>query len=210
MTETLFGPILDVLSAFAVLGGGMLAVGAGIALSPRVIRLLRQRAYDRATERERRRWVLRLDQAGGRDPDAARRLVAALHPGGRRGVSRWASGWPQLTLAVSWSGGRARWEIEAPRQLTRAVETAVAAAYPGAEFEEIQPSGDATDGLRLRVRGEPPGDDGRRTADFGAILTELLARLPARANFGSRHSPPARPPNLMAHRALVNCSWTRS
>jgi hypothetical protein len=182
MTDTLFGPILDVLSAFAVFGGGMLAIGAGIALSPRVIGLLRQRAYDRATERERRRWVLRLDQAGGRDPDAARRLVAALHPGGRRGVSRWASGWPQLTLAVSWSGGRARWEIEAPRQLTRAVETAVAAAYPGAEFEEIEPSGDATDGLRLRVRGEPPGDDGRRTADFGAILTELLARLPAGAS----------------------------
>ena len=57
---------------------------------------LRQRAYDRATAGERARWLLRLDPAGARDPEAGRRLVAALHPGGRRGVSRWASGWPSL------------------------------------------------------------------------------------------------------------------
>jgi hypothetical protein len=179
MTDALFGLLLEVLDAFALVGGGALVVSAGVALSPRVIARLRQRAYDRAIAAERRRRVLRLDQAGARDLDAGRRLVAALHPGGRRGVSRWASGWPQLTLAVSWFGGRARWEIEAPRQLSRAVETAVAAAYPGAEFEEIDPRDDTDHRMRLGIRGEPPDEHGRGTADFGAILTELLARLPA-------------------------------
>ena len=182
MSESLFGPILDVFRLVAVLGGAALIAGAGIALLPPVIGRLRQRAYDRATAKERRRWILRLDPAGARDPDATRRLAAALHPGGRRGVSRWASGWPQLTLAVTWTGGRARWEIEAPRQLGRSVEAAVAAAYPGAELEAMQPTTDAANGLRLGVRGQPPGDLGRPAADFGAILTELLARLPAGAS----------------------------
>ncbi len=181
MTDTSLGPIFEIFNLVALIGGGALAIGAAVAVSPRVIGLLRQRSYDRVTERERRRWLLRLDTNAARDPAAAGRLVAALHPGGRRGVSRWASGWPQLTLAVTWTGGRARWEIEAPRQLTRAVESAVAAAYPGAEFEEIEPRGETSDGLRLGIRGAPPGDDGPRSADFGALLTELLARLPAGA-----------------------------
>ena len=181
MADSSLAPIFEIFNLLAVVGGGVLAIGGVIAVSPRVLGLLRQRAYDRAVERERRHWLLRLDATAARDPDAAGRLVAALHPGGRRGVSRWASGWPQLTLAVTWTGERARWEIEAPRQLTRAVESAVAAAYPGAEFEEIELRGDSGDGLRLGIRGSAPGDDGPRSADFGALLTELLARLPAGA-----------------------------
>ena len=61
------------------------------------------------------------------------------------------------------------------------VESAVAAAYPGAEFEEIEPRAETGDGLRLGIRGAPPGDDGPRSADFGGLLTELLARLPSSA-----------------------------
>lgn len=182
MADSSLAPIFEIFNLLAVVGGGALAIGGVIAVSPRIVGLLRQRSYDRAVERERRRWLLRLDATATRDPDAAGRLVGALHPGGRRGVSRWASGWPQLTLAVTWTGERARWEIEAPRQLTRAVESAVAAAYPGAEFEEIELRGDSGDGLRLGIRGSAPGDDGPRSADFGALLTELLARLPAGAD----------------------------
>lgn len=180
--DPLFGPISDVLAAFAVLGGGALVIAGGVAFAPRVIRPLRQRAYDRAVEGERRRWLLRLDAASARDPDAARRLVTALHPGARRGVSRWASGWPSLTLAVRWVDGRARWEIEAPRQLTRAVEAAVAAAYPGAELEAIDAVPDEVGGLPLSVRGEPPEIPARVPSDFGAILVELLSRLPTGAS----------------------------
>ena len=181
MADSSLVPIFEIFNLIAVVGGGALVAGAAIAVAPRVIGLLRQRSYDRATERERRRWLLRLDVTAARDPDAALRLVAALHPGGRRGVSRWASGWPHLALAVTWTGGRARWEIEAPRQLARAVETAVAAAYPGAELEEIEPRAAPDAGLRLSVRGTPPDDDRPRSSDFGALLTELLARLPAGA-----------------------------
>jgi hypothetical protein len=169
----------EIFNGLAVVGGGVLVAGAAIAVSPRVVGLLRQRSYDRATERERRRWLLRLDVTAARDPDAALRLVGALHPGGRRGVSRWASGWPHLELAVTWTGASVRWEIEAPRQLTRAVETAVAAAYPRAELEEIEPRAAPDSALRLGVRGTPPDDDRQRSSDFGPLLTELLARLPA-------------------------------
>lgn len=180
--DPLFGPISDVLTAFAVLGGGVLVVAGGAAVAPRFLNGLRQRAYNRAVEGERLRWLLRLDAASARDPDAGRRLVAALHPGARRGVSRWARGWPSLTLALRWVDGRARWEIEAPRQLARQVQTAVAAAYPGAELDEIKLSDDGPGGLRLGVRGEPPEVPARAPADFGAMLIELLARLPAGAS----------------------------
>lgn len=182
MADSSLAPIFEIFNLLAVVGGGVLAIGSVIALSPRVIGLLRQRSYDRAMARERRRWLLRLGTYGAHDPNAAGRLVAALHPGGRRGVSRWASGWPHLELAVTWTGTSARWEIEAPRQLTRAVETAVAAAYPGAELEEIDPRANPGGGLRLGVRGTPPEDAGQRSSDFGALLTELLARLPAGAD----------------------------
>jgi hypothetical protein len=173
-----FAPIFDILTAFAVLGGGALLIAGGVVVVPRMVGPLRQRAYDDAVEGERLRWLLRLDAASARDPDAARRLVAALHPGARRGVSRWASGWPSLILVVRWVDGRARWEIEAPRQLGRAVRTAVAAAYPGAELEEAEPFSDIAGHLRLSVRGEPPEAPIRAPADFGAILVELLSRLP--------------------------------
>lgn len=182
MTDSLFGPIFDVLTAFAVLGGGVLVVAGGAAVAPRFLNVLRQRAYDRAVVAERLCWLLRLDAASARDPDAGRRLVAALHPGARRGVSRWARGWPSLTLVLRWVDGRARWEIEAPRQLARQVQTAVAAAYPGAELDEIDLSVDGTGGLRLGVRGEPPEAPARAPGDFGAMLVEFLARLPPGAS----------------------------
>jgi Helicase HerA, central domain len=181
VTEPSLAPIFEIFNLLAIVGGGALVAGGAIAVAPRAVGLLRQRSYDRATERERRRWVLRLDPSDARDPDAGARFVAALHPGGTRGVSRWASGWPQLTLAVSWSGGRARWEIEAPRQLARAVETAIAAAFPGAEVEETEPRGDAARGLRLGVRGTGPAAGPAPSAGFGTLLTELLARLPSGA-----------------------------
>ncbi|HEV8699199.1 MAG TPA: hypothetical protein VGQ89_16005 [Candidatus Limnocylindrales bacterium] len=180
MTDVLFGPILDVIAAFAVLGGGALVVGGGVMAAPRMLGLLRQRAYDRATATDRKRWVIRPDPASAGDPDTARRLVAGLHPGGRRGTSGWASGWPELTLALRWTEGRARFEIEAPRQLGRSIEAAVAAAYPSAEIEAIPPPPSSSTGLRLAIRGEPPQQGNRAggRGDVGASLVELLSRLP--------------------------------
>ncbi len=180
MTDVLFGPILDVLTAFAVLGGGALVLGGGVMVAPRVLGVFRQRAYDRATSMDRGRWVIRPDPVSAGDPDAARRLVAGLHPGGRRGTSRWASGWPELTLALRWAEGRARFEIEAPRQLARSIEAAVAAAYSSAEIEAIAAPQSDADGLRLAIGGEPPQHDNRAAGrgDLGPTLVELLSRLP--------------------------------
>ncbi|MBI3746130.1 MAG: hypothetical protein HY264_06325, partial [Chloroflexi bacterium] len=156
MADASLGPIFEIFNLLAIVGGGALVASGAIAAAPRFAGLLRQRSYDRVAGSERRRWVLRLDPGDARDQDAGARFVAALHPGGRRGVSRWARGWPQLTLAVAWSGRRAAWEIEAPRQLARLVETAIAAAFPGAEVEETEPRGDRPHGLRLGVRGAGP------------------------------------------------------
>ena len=180
MTDVLFGPILDVVGAFAVLGGGALVIGGGVMAAPRVLGVFRQRAYDRATATDRGRWVIRPDPASASDPDAARRLVAGLHPGGRRGTSGWASGWPELILALRWTEGRARFEIEAPRQLGRSIEAAVAAAYPSAEIEAIPPASSGAEGIRLAIRGEPPLGTNRvgGHGDLGPSLVELLSRLP--------------------------------
>jgi len=182
VTDAIAGPLLGVVSIVIPVGLACLVVGAALAIGPRIVGRLRQRSYDRATEGDRQRWALRLDPGSAADRDAARRLVAALHPGARRGVSAWSSGWPRFGLDVRWVGGRARWEIDAPRQLARAVETAVAAAFPGAELERLEPSAEGPAALRLSFGGEPPTDPGARTAtDFGAILVELLARLPESA-----------------------------
>jgi hypothetical protein len=178
VTDTVLGPIFEIFNLLAIVGGAVLIAAGAIAIAPRAVGLLRQRSYDRATARERRRWLLRLDPGDARDPDAGAQFVAALHPGRRRGVSRWASGWPQVSLTVSRSGARARWEIEAPRQLARSVETAIAAAFPSAEVEETEPRGDAPHSLSLGVRGTGPTTGAVRSAGFGTLLTELLARLP--------------------------------
>jgi hypothetical protein len=164
---------------------GLLGTGAfGLAIGPQLVRRLRQRAYDRAVGGERLRWVLRLDPRSTGDPDGGRRLVAGLHPGIRRGVSPWASGWPELTLAVTTVGQRARWEIEAPRQLRRLVETAVFAAFPDCELDLLEPVREIAPSASLSVGGSPPEPSVGRTTEprFGPALVELFARLPAGAS----------------------------
>lgn len=178
MADSSLGSILQIFNVVAVVGGGVLTIGGLIAISPRVFGLLRQRIYDRATNADRVRWVLRLDPSTAADPDACRRLVAGLHPGARRGTASWASGWPLLTLAVRTVDGRARFELEAPRQLARAIEAAVAAADLGAELEPSA-MGPEAGGLRLSLRGEAPLDGSVRGRDaFGAALIEVMSRLP--------------------------------
>ena len=175
----MLGPLFTLVSIAIPVGTACLAVGMTVTAGPRVVVLLRQRSYDRATTSERLLWTLRLDPGAAADRDGAVRLIAALHPGGRRGVSAWASGWPQLGLAIRWVDGRARWEIEAPRQLGRSVEMAVAAAFPGAELERADPPGGDVPSVRLGIHGEPPEAGGPgMPSNLGAILVELLARLP--------------------------------
>jgi hypothetical protein len=195
MTDVMLGPLFTLVSVALPVGIACLAVAATVAVAPRVVVLLRQRSYDRATVGERLYWTLRLDPAAAADRDGAVRLVAALHPGGRRGVSAWANGWPQLGLAIRWVDGRARWEIEAPRQLGRSVEMAVAAAFPGAELDRADAPMVNVPSLRLAVSGEPPEAAGPGpSSNLGAILVELLARLPDGASAAWRLNVTPLPP----------------
>jgi hypothetical protein len=179
MFDLLFGPIFAVLGALLLAGGAVLAIAGGVVAGPRLVGAVRQRAYDRETSVERVRWVLRLDPSAARDPDATRRLVAGLHPGVRRGTEGLGRGWPELALRIRWTGGHARWEIEAPSQLARAVTTAVSAAYPDAELEETTPEPPDPAALLMSVRGMPPESSrAAPVADLGVRLVELMARLP--------------------------------
>ena len=178
MVDSMLGPVFEVFNSVALAGAGLLAAGATVAVAPRVIVAVRQRSFDRATMADRVRWVVRLAPSTAADPEACRRLVAGLHPAARRGITRWATGWPLLTVAVRTVEGRARFELEAPRQLARAIEAAVAAADLGAELERIPPLSNSR-GLRLSLRGEAPRDGSRRGRDaFGAALVEVMSRLP--------------------------------
>ena len=130
-------------------------------------------------------------------------------------MSRWASGWPSSRLALRWVDGRARFEIEAPRQLARAVEAAVAAAFPGAELEPLEPSASATAASAARAPGRAarPTATSATATDFGALLVELLARLPrgATAAWRSRPAPAALQQDAAADGAglRASCSSTR-
>ena len=56
---------------------------------------------------------------------------------------------------------------------------AVAAAFPGAELERADPPGGDVPSVRLGIHGEPPEAGGPgMPSNLGAILVELLARLP--------------------------------
>lgn len=162
---------------------GPVAIG-GIAvlvrLAPRLAGWLRQRAYDRAGEAEIAEWLLRVDPTAADDPDAARRLIAGLHPGLRRGFDAWHRGWPRIGLAVVVDGGPAQWRIRAPRQLARAIEAAVASAYPTADLERIEPTGWPPAVLSLAVTGSAPSERrGRTQSSLTSALVECLARLPS-------------------------------
>jgi hypothetical protein len=161
---------------------GPIAIGgvaALVRLAPRVIGTLGQHAYDRAGEAEAAEWVLRVDPLATDDRHAARRLIAGLHPGLRRGVDAWRRGWPLVTLSIVVDGGPARWVIRAPRQLARAVEASVAGAFPDAELESVEPATWPPAVLSLALRGAAPVAPSRDESGFASALAEFLARLPS-------------------------------
>jgi len=167
---------LDLMIYGPIAVGGVAALGW---LAPRLIGAFGQRAYDRAGEAEPAEWVLRVDPRAADDRDAARRLIAGLHPGLRRGVSAWRRGWPRVTLSIVVDGGPARWLISAPRQLARTVEASVAGAFPAAEFESVEPTAWPSAVMSMAVGGAPPQASTGDESGFASALAELLARLPA-------------------------------
>lgn len=158
----------------ALIGGALLAAR----LLPGLIAAHRQAAYDRQAAGDPVRWILRVDPNVRTDADAPARLIAGLHPGVRRGLGTWALGWPQVSLEVAWSAGRASWQLRAPRQLARLVEAAVAAAYPGAELERVDDAPVPSPTMGLGLSGRAPDGTPPPTEMITPRLVELLSRLP--------------------------------
>lgn len=110
-------PILDLFVILAVVGGGVLVAGIAIALAPRLIGRLRQRAYERAASAELVRLELTPARAGEIDADQATAMIRGLHPRQRRGFDRWRVGWPSSELRVAWRDGTLSWQVEGHRQV---------------------------------------------------------------------------------------------
>jgi hypothetical protein len=117
MTDNLFGPILDVFIALAIIGGGLLVLGAAISLAPRLVGRLRQRSYERTASGELVRLELTPTRAGDIDAATATAVIRGLHPRQRRGFDRWRVGWPSAELRVVWRDGDLRWQVEGHRQV---------------------------------------------------------------------------------------------
>ncbi len=117
MTGSLLGPILDLFVALAVIGGGLLVAGVVIALLPRLVGHLRQRAYERTAANDLVRLELTPARAGEIDAGKATAMIRGLHPRQRRGFDRWRVGWPSSELRVVWRDGDLRWQVEGHRQV---------------------------------------------------------------------------------------------
>ncbi|MEA2610085.1 MAG: hypothetical protein QOJ75_2328, partial [Chloroflexota bacterium] len=65
------GPLFTLVSIAIPVGTACLAVGMTVTIGPRVVLLLRQRSYDRATTGERLLWTLRLAPRAAADRDGA-------------------------------------------------------------------------------------------------------------------------------------------
>lgn len=115
--DTLFAPILELLSGLAVVGLALLALVAAVALGPRLVGALRQRGYDRAAGAE----LVRLELTAGRiaelDKASAVAMIRGLHPRQRRGLDGWRVGWPASELRVVWRDGALAWQVEGHRQI---------------------------------------------------------------------------------------------
>jgi len=117
MTDSLLGPFQDLFMWLAVIGGALLILGAGVALSPRLLRRLRQRSYDHTAADELVRVELTPARSGEIDAAAATAVIRGLHPRQRRGFDRWRVGWPSCELRVVWRDGDLRWQVEGHRQV---------------------------------------------------------------------------------------------
>jgi Helicase HerA, central domain len=113
--DALFAPIFNLLIGLAVTGVVILALIAAVALGPRVVGTLRQRAYDGGAAAELVRLELTPARVGEIDETSAVAVIRGLHPRQRRGLDAWRVGWPAAELRVVWRDGELAWQVEAHR-----------------------------------------------------------------------------------------------
>jgi hypothetical protein len=116
-----------------VAGIGMIVA---LVLVARLAPVLRQRAYDRTSEREVVRLVVAPPAGLDKDPELAVQLIRGLHPRQRRGFDTWRLGWPKAELRVVWRDGQLSWEISTNRQLAALATAQLRALYPGVQVDE--------------------------------------------------------------------------
>jgi Transposase, Mutator family len=86
--------ILGSLAPFAPLVAAVVGLAVAVLLAARLLPLLRQRAYDSASEREAVRLVVAPPGGLDANPELAVQLIRGLHPRQRRGFDAWRLGWP--------------------------------------------------------------------------------------------------------------------
>lgn len=115
--DALLAPLYGLLTGLVVLGVVVLSLVAAVALGPRLVGSLRQRAYDRAADAE----IVRLELTPARidelDEATAVAMIRGLHPRQRRGLDSWRVGWPASELRVVWRDGELVWQVEGHRQI---------------------------------------------------------------------------------------------
>ena len=185
MTDAMLGPLFTLVSIAIPVGIACLAVGARRSPSLHASSCSSGSAPTTARPAgERRRWTLRLDPASGRR--SGRRGAARRGAPSGRSTRRVALGQRLATArprdpvggrprpmgdrgAAPARRARSRWRSPPP--------------IPGPSSIERTRRGCDVPSLRLAVRGEPPEADGPgSSSNLGAILVELLARLPAGAS----------------------------
>jgi hypothetical protein len=156
---------------------GMVLLTARFA--PRIVSTRRQAAYERVIFTELDRLEIAVPANQRLDPDTPVELIRALHPRQRRGVDRWAVGWPPFEVRVVARDGALVWQVDAPHQLSHQLMAAVRSVYPGSEIakvERVDTEATATAVGSLTAPGHwplgDPSEPGRALVQLAALLEQ--------------------------------------
>lgn len=130
--------IIGSLPPLAPLVAVVVGLTVAAVLVARLVPVLRQRAYDRVSEREAVRLVVAPPAGLDTNSELAVGLIRGLHPRQRRGFDAWRLGWPSAELRVVWRDGALAWEIATNRQLAALVTAQLRALYPGVQVDETE------------------------------------------------------------------------
>lgn len=126
--------IFDILGSALPFIAAVLVLYAVAKISPRLIGIARQRAYDAAVAADTQRLELSVGRGQAGSQDRAVALIRALHPQRKLGADGWwPRGWPQFELRTVWRNGKLVWQVDAGRDALQLVKVGLSAGYPGIE-----------------------------------------------------------------------------
>lgn len=175
----IIGPALPFIAAVLVLY-------AVVKISPRLVGIARQRAYDAAVAADAQRLELSVGRGQASSQGQAINLIRALHPQRKLGADGWwPRGWPSFELRTVWRNGKLVWQVEAGCDALQLLKVGVSAAYPSIQVRQVDrrdiaPAWSAVARLR-RPASQPLGDPS--TAD-SALLSRLAVVLESLSSGG--------------------------